>query len=184
MAPSARCMRSSRESAWRGNSAMPALMVIFWPPGPISSREMWRGRRATTSSFSSGGEGNKGSGETLPPDVAAQAVDDLLCLLGGRAHDGQRELVAAEAAADVARAQVHAEGAGQDAEALVAGGVAPAIVHLLEVVDVEGDDGHGVLLALGAAKLLLQALLERAVVEQAGERVLQGEGLEVLVHRV
>ena len=61
---------------------------------------------------------------------------------------------------------------GDGAQRLVADRVARR-VDRLEVVEVERDDRHRVAAALGAPQLVGQALLEGAVVEEPGQRILE-----------
>ncbi len=56
----------------------------------------------------------------------------------------------------------------------VAGLVAPGIVELLEVVDVDHHHTHRLLIAAGAAQLSLQRFFQVAPVEQPGQRVPDG----------
>ena len=62
-------------------------------------------------------------------------------------------------------------GAGEQLEDLVAGAVAVAVVDDLEVVEVADDHRHRRALRSARAQLDVEALLEAAAVEQAGERV-------------
>ena len=117
-------------------------------------------------------------------DRAERVLDALQHLLGGRgvgAHQREHELVAAQAAAQVAGAQLALKLAGELLERLVADRMAPRVVDLLELVEVHRDDRDRVVLAGGAAQLGLQAVVERALVGQPGERVLEGERLERLL---
>ena len=89
------------------------------------------------------------------------------------ALDGeQRELVAAVARGDVVGAGPAAQRVADAAQHLVADQVAVLLVDLLEVVEVEEDQrevaaGH----ARGALDLAQQALVQRRVVEAAGQPV-------------
>ena len=60
---------------------------------------------------------------------------------------------------------------GEGDERVVAGRVAVAVVDLLEVVDVDHQRRERLAAAAGAGELVARALLERAPVEQAGERI-------------
>ena len=133
-----------------------------------------------------GAEGERlaGGAEAHLADLVAQPLDGLLGLVHVGAVEREHELVAAHAAADVAWPQLGAQGSAELAQRLVAGRVTPAVVDLLEVVDVHGDDRYGVALTLRAPKLLVEALLEGTVVEQAAQRVLQRKGLEVAMEAV
>ncbi len=63
----------------------------------------------------------------------------------------------------------------------VAGLVAEAVVHDLEVVEVDEQHGDAVVADLGARHRALQVLLEHGPVRQAGERVVQGDVGELLL---
>ncbi len=87
-----------------------------------------------------------------------------------RAHD-HAELLAAEAADDVLRADGRAQRLGELLQHLVADAVAVDVVDPLEVVDVEHEDGDGAMRAARLLQRVQQPLVERAVVEEAGQRV-------------
>ena len=63
-------------------------------------------------------------------------------------------------------------------EQLIADTVAVDVVHLLEVVQVEHHDGNGVVRSRCGQERLSQAVVERAVVVEAGECVRLGLVLE------
>ena len=65
-------------------------------------------------------------------------------------HD--RELLAAEPADDVRGPDRRAQSLGEAAEDLVAGAMSVDVVHALEVVDVEHEDGHRVVRATRVAR--------------------------------
>src|SRR6185295_10662841 len=88
------------------------------------------------------------------------------------------ELLAAVAGDDVGLADGLAEGGGQVAEHLVPHLVAVGLVDVLEVVEVEEEQRQRVVVALGAAELLAEAVLEVAVVVDGGEPVGDGETVE------
>ena len=98
--------------------------------------------------------------------------------LGVGSGQGEHELVAPDAGAQVAAAELGGERGAEEAQRLVADRVAEAVVDGLEVIDVEGDHGHPVELAARAGELGVEALGERAVVREPRERVLEGEALE------
>ncbi len=87
-----------------------------------------------------------------------------------RRHD-HGELFAADAADDVARAHERARELGQAHEDLVADRVAADVVDALELVDVEHQQGDRIAGAAGAHQLGAKALVEVAVVVEAGQRV-------------
>jgi hypothetical protein len=110
--------------------------------------------------------------------LAPQAGDDILGPVGIRAGEEEDELVAARPRAQVARAQAVRESAGHQPQRLVSDGMAQGVVELLEGVDVEGHDGEGRGRPARAVDLLAQALVQRPMVEQAGDGVAQRERLE------
>ena len=85
------------------------------------------------------------------------------------AQDG--ELVAAEAGDDVGRAHGRAQPVGHRDQQAVAGGVAEAVVHHLEPVEVEEQHRDALVVALGVGELAAEALDEVQAVREAGERV-------------
>src|SRR4029078_8403049 len=70
---------------------------------------------------------------------------------------------------------------GGPAECRIPGQVAVAVVDQLEVVDVDQGDVDQAAGAGGPGQLLPQPLVERAVVEQAGQRVAVDLRAEILV---
>ncbi len=107
--------------------------------------------------------------------VAAHAVMYALGQLHGvhdfRAGQQDREFVATEARAGVARANLRLGAPRDFLERLVARQVAEAIVDLLEVVDVDHEAGQRLAGALGARQLLAQPVVEVAPVVPAGEEI-------------
>ena len=95
----------------------------------------------------------------------------LLRVARRRPGQHERELVAAEAADRVHRPQRLAQQLDQPHEHGVAGGVALAVVDRLEVVEVEHGERERPARARRLGQLRLQALVEPAAVERAGERV-------------
>ena len=90
-------------------------------------------------------------------------------LVGVDRHD--RELVAAVAGHQVVGAHRLAQGVAHAPQHLVAGQVALALVHALEVVEVHDRQREAVTGAPAAFELAAQAVVHRRVVEAAGERV-------------
>ena len=93
------------------------------------------------------------------------------------------ELVAAQAGQGVGLAHAGAQQRGDLLEHLVAGEVAAGVVDHLELVEVEVEEG--VLRARSSARgveAVLQALLELAAVDQAGERVVAREVDHLALH--
>ena len=91
------------------------------------------------------------------------------------------ELVAAEPPGDVDRPAGRADRAGDAPQRLVAGDVAARVVQGLEVVEVDDDDGDMARAARRPVELLLEPLVERAVVQDAGQRILVDLASEILV---
>jgi hypothetical protein len=87
-----------------------------------------------------------------------------------RGHD-HAELLAAEAADDVRGADDPAEEVGELDEHDVADAVAVDVVHALEVVEVEHEDGDRVVRPACPVQLGAEAVVEVAVVVEARERV-------------
>ena len=92
-----------------------------------------------------------------------------------------RELVAAEARHGVLRPHHALEALGDLAQHLVAGAVAERVVDALEAVEVEEVDGGG-RIAVAPGEHVAQAVAEQRPVGQAGERVVQGQALELDLH--
>ena len=92
--------------------------------------------------------------------------------------EDDRELLAADAADDVRRADGGAQHVRHLEQQLVADAVAVHVVDLLEVVEVEHHERDGVVLRRRAHELLAHAVVKRAVVVEAGERVGRGLVLE------
>ena len=99
-----------------------------------------------------------------PPRKRDRALDAAV------GHD-HRELLAADPADDVAGADGRAEVVGQLGQHLVADRVPEDVVDLLEVVDVDHHDRDVRVLGGGERQLAPKALVEVAVVVEAGQRV-------------
>ena len=99
---------------------------------------------------------------------------DRVGLLRRRLGQQDRELVAAEAGEHVGLAQAAAQRVGDAHDQLVAGRVAERVVDRLEVVEVEHDRRALRAVALDVGDVALELALERAAVEQAGQRVVVG----------
>jgi hypothetical protein len=101
-----------------------------------------------------------------------------------RVVDEQRELVAAEPRGGVRRAHRRRQPPGHRRQQLVAGAVAHRVVDHLEVVQVDEEDADG---ALGAARVVERVrhpLGEQHPVRQAGQRVVVGLVLQLLLELV
>ena len=104
-----------------------------------------------------------------------QAVQGLLAFgEAGQFADQQHELVAAQAADRVVLAQALGQAAGDLDQQAVAGGVAPAVVDRLEIVEIEIAHGQQVAAPVGLGDGLLQAVGEQQPVGQAGQRIVVG----------
>ncbi len=103
-----------------------------------------------------------------------------LRLAGGAAGEDDGELVAAEPGQGVAGAAAPAQDVGHFSDQLVAGGVTVGVVDLLEVIEVEHQDGAGGALAPRPRHRDLQVFVEAAAVLQAGQRVLACLALQLL----
>ena len=90
---------------------------------------------------------------------------------GGHAPKNHRELLATEAADEVARAHVRAEHAGYVAQYLVAHQLTEALVYLVEAVQVEDQQGQRAAVALAVVDRVPELGQQRDLVQQAGQRV-------------
>src|SRR5205823_3221707 len=104
---------------------------------------------------------------------------DLLGRMGVAAAQCEHELVAADAPAEVSRAEVGREPLRDGGEHRVAVLVPARVVQVAEAVDVDRDDRDRPALTPRSAQLHLEGVLERAVVEDTGERVAKRERLEL-----
>jgi hypothetical protein len=97
---------------------------------------------------------------------------------GGQCRAGagqqQRELFTADAEQRVAGAQPLAQQRGHVTQHRVAHRVAMGVVHALEVVQVQQHQRQRAAVGRGGARLLCMAFFQRAPVQQAGQRVVQG----------
>ena len=100
---------------------------------------------------------------------------------GGDARDEERELVAAEARDRVALADVLLDALGDLAEQLVADGVAQRVVDDLEAVEVEEEHGEPLVVAVRLGHGERQAVAEEEPVRQVGQRIVEGEVLDLLL---
>ncbi len=95
-----------------------------------------------------------------------------------RRHD-HRELFAADPAHHVGGAHDVAHDPADILEQVVARAVAVHVVHPLEVVEVEHQDGDGLVRARRLRQLDAESLVEVAVVVEPGQRIRLGEMLEM-----
>ena len=111
----------------------------------------------------------KGSSNTARRRRASASTSSTLGDVA--AHD--RELVAAEAREPVAGAQHAVEAARRSREQLVAGLVAEAVVHDLEVIEVEEHEADARVVGARGERVL-QPLDEHHAVRQLGQRIVTG----------
>src|SRR5690606_25962755 len=112
-------------------------------------------------------------------EALAHALDEHHRPLTGRVGEQRHELVAAVAGGHVHRPRLLRQDRSEDAQHLVAGEVAVAVVVFLEVVEIE-DDGDQLAAAAGGGELAGELALELAPVGQAGERVRERERAHLL----
>ena len=102
-------------------------------------------------------------------EAEAHALRDLTRLARGALHD-ERELLAADAEDLVLRADDSHEDTAHLAQDVVPDDMTLLVVDLLEPVEVEEDERNG-LVSPCRVEQLVQVLVERALVGEAGERV-------------
>ena len=115
-------------------------------------------------------------------DGGADALGGLESVLAVVAGEQGDELLATDAGADIAGAEVFGEALRDAGEGGVAAGVAVAVVDLLEVIEVEQEEGEREVVAAGDGDLAGGGERESAAVEQAGEDVGAGLQLELQLH--
>ncbi len=106
-----------------------------------------------------------------PLEQALRGPRGLARLRDRREHN--RELVAAEPRGGVARAHRLLDAAPEPRQHCVADVVPEAVVHLLEVVQVDEEEGGLLLVLLAECGCALQLLVEEGAVREPGERVVQ-----------
>ena len=130
-----------------------------------------------------GGDPDARSGEDLMAldlDGMVERVEHPFCDLHDRSHVGgvfeeDGELVAAEPSGGVAGAEAGTQPIGHDPEQLVARRVPEAVVHELEVVEVDERHGRGRrVLPSHAIEGVLDTVGEQRSVREAGERIVEG----------
>ncbi len=92
-------------------------------------------------------------------------------LLAGDVVAQDHELVAAEPRDDVGRPHRGAQAVGDRDQQPVTGGVAEAVVHHLEPVEVEEQDGDAFVVELGVGELTAEPFHEVQAVRESGQRV-------------
>jgi hypothetical protein len=123
------------------------------------------------------GERRAGHGQRGEVPAAALGQPDGGRLVRVRERD--RELLAADAGHEAGVADRPRQRLGGDLQHAVTLGVAEGVVERLEVVEVEHDDADRRIVRGGPRHGAVHALLERAVVAKARERVGGGERLEI-----
>ena len=118
------------------------------------------------------------------PAGPGEAVEEPPGHEGGVVGPGQvlhedGELVAPDAGHEVGAARPGAQALGHRLQHRVAGGVAEPVVHRLEAVEVDEDEGAARALPPRARERALQGVEEERAVGEAGEAVVAGEALEV-----
>ena len=97
----------------------------------------------------------------------------------GRARQQDRELVAAQPGDGVGRAQRPLQARPDFGQQQIAELMAERVVDVLEAVEVEQQDRHVVTGALRASDGVLDPVVEQGAVGQGGQRVVQGQALEL-----
>ena len=109
--------------------------------------------------------------EAEVPHGRADVIGDLARLVERAAEQQHAELVAAESCHGVRLADLLADQRGDAAQQAVAGDVAAGVVHRLEAVEVQVAEHVGDVLLAHGLQRLLEAPLELAPVDEAGQRV-------------
>ena len=104
-------------------------------------------------------------------DLRADALRDGPRARAVGAHQHEHELLAAVACREVHAPAARLQDAGDAPEGRVAELVPEGVVELLELVAVDEQQADHVVVAPGAVELLLEALVQVAVVVEAGEAV-------------
>ncbi len=117
-------------------------------------------------------------------DVEPHALRQFPSFGGAAAGGDDEEFFSAAPADRVVRTDHGGDAGGDDAQDGVPGGVAASVVDGLEVVDVDHDEAHGELVALGAQQFTLENVEDGFAVPQAGQRVARGFAAQrVLGHK-
>jgi hypothetical protein len=118
------------------------------------------------------------------PETLEQVLGDGRGIVHARAAQQNRELVAAQPPHRVGLAQAVAQQLRGLAHESVAGLMAEGVVHLLQVVQVQHQQRARVPVAAHQLDLQRQRLQEAPAVEQAGQRVVFGQELELALERL
>ena len=109
-------------------------------------------------------------------DAAHDALGDHVDVFGcAGALQDHHELVATEPHADVGSTAGLAHALGGDHQHIVAGGVAERVVDLFEAVEVDLDDCHALVTALGALDQRIEMIGEEGAIVKPGQPVMHGE---------
>ena len=105
------------------------------------------------------------------------------CLIaGGELLEQQRELVTAQAGDRIRRPNDRAQSLRHEGQEPVTPGVAEHVVHRLEVVEVDEQDGDGCSLPTRQpGEGMLDSVMEEAAVGEAGERVVERPVAELVI---
>ena len=101
--------------------------------------------------------------------------------LGRDVFDQDGELVPAETGRRVEGPQALGEIGGHALEQLISFPVAQAVVHRLEVVEVDEEHGQVGAREADAGQRVFEAVLEQRLVGQSGQRVVEGPVLELVL---
>src|SRR5882672_2354977 len=123
-------------------------------------------------------ERNSDGAQTMAVVLQPQIVHSPADILGALRRDlhrclreEQREFFPADAARDIALANVSLQQETYAPQDDVTRAVAQAVVDALEVIDVQSDYGERVLLAVRARQFPQEEFLQKAAVVQTGERI-------------
>ena len=116
-----------------------------------------------------GGDGAKGPGVGSYGVAETFGEVDNVGPLGEGEDDD--ELFTAVARYEIGFSRILTKEVGHGAEHIIPGGMAVCIVVLLEMIDVEEDEGEREVVAGGALELFVEALFEDAPVFETGESV-------------
>jgi hypothetical protein len=108
-------------------------------------------------------------------DRAGNAVGQHAQHLVGDVRDQDREFVSAQAREYLIAAHLPADLAGHPDQHRVAGAVAEGIVDVLEIVQVEEQQGDARIVALGVRDHARKLLVEPVAVIEAGQRIALGQ---------
>src|SRR5262245_37052290 len=136
-----------------------------------------RARKGRDAAGSGDGDGMVVEMEAELRDLHADLVGHDARFLRGRADEQHHEFLAAIARDEIRVAHVSGEVLPDDAQDLVARLVPVRVIDALEAVDIPREDADRPLEALPALEFLLDAIVVRGPVRNAGERVDHREAL-------